>query len=55
MSINFDASFIYYLIELFEGKISYTEINNMNLNLLLAMKKFREDQLEEIKRKSRNL
>ena len=47
MKNQFDAAFTYYLLDLFEGKISYNEIMDMDLNILLEFKKLRENKLEE--------
>lgn len=54
LNLEFDASFIYYLMELFGGNISFSEINNMPLSLLLAMKKTRENQLDEVAKRQKN-
>jgi len=47
MTTEFDASFIYYLLTLFEGHISYTEILEMDLNLLFELKQYKEYLLTE--------
>jgi len=47
MKTQFDASFWFYLLELFEGKISLTEILNMELNILLELKQHREKVIQD--------
>lgn len=47
MKNKLDATHIVYLLELFEGRISTTEIlDRIPINLLLEMQKIKEEQIE---------
>jgi len=52
MKQSFDAKYYLYLLTLFDGKISITEILNMDIPLLLEMRQAKEIELE---RQSRQL
>jgi len=48
MKNKLDATHIVYLLELFEGRISTTEIlDRIPINLLLEMQKIKEEQIEK--------
>lgn len=50
LNYQYDANFVYYLLKLLDGKFSYADILSMDYNLLMELKRKREEELEaEIK------
>ena len=47
LKTQYDAKYIIYLLEIFDGKLSIDDINNMELRLLIEMKNIQEDKLEK--------
>ena len=48
MRTKLDATHLLYMLDLFEGRISYTDImKNIPINILLEMQKLKEEQLEK--------
>ena len=47
MKFKFNAKYILYLLALFDNKLGFNDIINMDLPLLLEMRRIKEGELEE--------
>lgn len=52
MKRRINANFILYLLSLFDGKLSYTELVSMDLSILFEMQDLKEKELKKMAEKA---
>lgn len=47
LKTQYDAKYMLYLLDIFDGKLSINDIQNIDLKLLIEMKNIKEEKLEK--------